>query len=151
MAYRGIMPDAFLDNDVFANRSAAWHERFNTPDERLVTVTFLAELDGELVGFAHSIIDDDAAYGTLLDNLHVRHDAQRLGIGKRLMADTAAWLKDAGNTSGLYLWVFESNTRARRFYEALGGQPAGHDAAHEDGEAAPLLRIWWPQPDRLSL
>ncbi len=149
-AYRGILPDAFLDNEVVAHRVALWHERFYKPDEQAVTITLLAELNGELVGLAHSIVDEDDEWGTLLDNLHVRHDAQRLGIGRRLMADTAAWLKESGNTSGLYLWVLEQNTQARLFYERLGGQLKGHGIDPDGGGAAPMLRFWWPQLDRLS-
>ena len=142
--YRGMFPDEYLDNDVEADRATVWHERFNRADPQPATLTVLAELGDDLVGFAHSIVDEDPEWGTLLDNLHIRHDAQRLGIGTRLMAETATWLRDSGNTSTLYLWVLEANTRARRFYEALGGQPAGEGISSDGGSNAPSLRIWWP-------
>lgn len=150
VAYRGMLPDAFLDNEVFHDRAALWRQRFAEPDASLVTVTILAERNGELLGFAHSIVDDDAERGTLLDNLHVRHGTKRLGIGRRLMAETAAWLEERGHTSGLYLWVLEANAPARRFYDALGGRVVGSGLSHEGGGSAPSLRYWWPELAELS-
>ena len=149
-AYRGMLPDAFLDKDVFAERAVFWQERFGNPDDNIVTLTILAELNGELVGFGHSIAGEDEKYGTLLDNLHVLPKAQRLGIGTRLMAETAAWLEESGNRPSMYLWVLENNLPARRFYEALGGQPAGHGTSNEGGASVASLRFWWPELDRLS-
>lgn len=150
-AYRGILPDTYLNNDVAADRVALWHRRFHNPDEQVVTLTFVAELNRELVGFVHSVVDDDEEWGTYLIDLHVRHGAQRLGIGKKLMANTAAWLTDSATKPSLFLWVLEENAPARRFYETLGGKASGHKISHEGGGAAPLIRIWWPNLERLAL
>ena len=149
-SYRGMLPDAFLDHEVFANRAALWEQRFNDPDEQLVTLTIVAELTREIVGFVHSIAEEDPKWGTLLDNLHVRHDTKRLGIGTRLMAETAAWLEERAYTSGLYLWVLENNVPAGRFYDSLGGRVAGSGVSHEGGASAPSLRYWWPRLGQLS-
>jgi ribosomal protein S18 acetylase RimI-like enzyme len=149
-AYRGMLPDAYLDHEVFADRAAVWQERLSDADEQPVTVTILAERNGELLGFAHSFIDEDPEWGTLLDNLHVRHGTKRSGIGRRLMAETAAWLEERGHTSGLYLWVLKENVPARRFYDALGGRVAGSGVSHLAGGSAPKLRYWWPQLAELS-
>lgn len=149
-AYRGMFSDDYLDNDVFADRDAVWKERFSRTDDSIATVTIMAEMAGELVGFAHSFVDEDKTYGTLLDNLHVRPDAKRLGIGTRLMAETAAWLEWAGSGPGLYLWVLQGNISARRFYEAAGGQPSGEGVSKTGGSSAPSLRLWWPELGRLS-
>lgn len=149
-SYRGMLPDAFLDHDVFADRAAVWQERLNATDEQRTAVTIVAELDGEIAAFAHSVVDEDREWGTLLDNLHVRHNVKRLGIGKRLMAETAAWLEERESASGLYLWVLESNMPARQFYDSLGGRLAGRGVSHEGGGSAPSLRYWWPQLGLLS-
>ena len=149
-AYRGMLPDAFLDHDVFADRAAVWRERFDDADTQPVTLTIVAELDGDMVGFSHSIADEDGEWGTLLDNLHVREATKRLGIATRLMAETAAWLEERSPTSGLYLWVLEANEPARKFYDALEGRVAGSGVSHEGGGSAPSLRYWWPRLDLLS-
>ena len=55
------------------------------PDQR----TVLAVHDGELVGFVHTVLDDDPQWGALLDNLHVRADWQRRRLGSQLVAASA--------------------------------------------------------------
>jgi GNAT superfamily N-acetyltransferase len=149
-AYRGMIPDSYLDHDVFDDRAMVWRERFAEADGP-PAVTIVAELVGTLAGFAHSIIDEDAQYGTLLDNLHVRPDIKRLGIGRRLVAETAAWLEARGNENGLHLWVFEANAPARNFYDALGGRAVGKDISHTAGSSEPALRYYWPELALLSL
>lgn len=149
-SYRGMLPDAFLDREVFEDRATLWHKRFSEPDEQLETFTILAEQGGELVGFSHSIADEDPEWGTLLDNLHVRHDVKRLGVGTRLVAETAAWLEARPSASPLYLWVLEDNAPAIRFYDSLGGEMAGRGTSPEGGGSAPSLRYWWPELSRLS-
>jgi GNAT superfamily N-acetyltransferase len=150
-----MFPDDFLDNDAFEDRDRVWRERFADPEREAKTLTILAERGDDLLGFAHSIIDEDENYGTLLDNLHVHPDAHRLGIGMRLMAETAGTLEAAGNTSSFYLWVLEDNAGARRFYEALGGNECGRGSVADGPSnpslpAVPSLRICWAELDGLS-
>lgn len=149
-AYRGMVPDDYLDHDVFDDRAQVWRERFDGSGAHPETLTILAELGGALAGFAHSIIDDDPEYGTLLDNLHVRPDIKRLGIGKRLVVETAGWIEARNNKNGLHLWVFEANTPARSFYDALGGRVVDKDISHTGGSSEPTLRYYWPSLALLS-
>ena len=154
VAYRGMFPDDFLDNDAVADRAKVWQERFADPDLEQTTITILAESGGELMGFAHTIIDEDATFGTLLDNLHVRRTKHRSRIGTRLMVETAERLAALGRST-LYLWVLEGNDGARAFYRALGGEECGRGTV-ADGPSnpalpvVPSLRICWPELDRLS-
>ncbi len=150
-----MFPDDFFDNDADDDRARVWQERFADPDRETTTITVLAEGGGELAGFAHSIIDEDATHGTLLDNLHVRLDAHRLGIGRRLMAETAERLATLGRST-LYLWVLEDNATARAFYKALRGEECGRGSVADGPSnpslpAVPSLRICWPSLDRLAL
>jgi GNAT superfamily N-acetyltransferase len=149
--YRGFLPDAYLDGEVFDDRDATWHRRLAEPHEHPV-LTLVAEDDGAMVGFAHAHVDDDPEWGSLLDNLHVRPDRKRSGTGTRLMAETAARLRRRGCTAGLYLWVVEWNVPAQRFYEALGGCVADRSLADEGGGigAVPTLRYAWPRLDVLA-
>ncbi len=154
VAYRGMFPDDFLDNEVFEDRAKVWQERFADPDLETTAITVLAE-GGELMGFAHSIIDDDATYGTLLDNLHVRQAKHRSGIGTRLMAETAERLATLGRFT-LYLWVLEDNDGARAFYRSLGGEECGRGSVADGPSnpslpAVPSLRICWQELDRLTI
>jgi ribosomal protein S18 acetylase RimI-like enzyme len=149
-AYRGIYSDDFLDNDVFDDRLAEWSERFARPS--LKQRTTVAEVDGELVGFVHTILDDDRRWGALLDNLHVRYGEKRGGIGTRLMAESALAVLDDASGSGLYLWVLERNVAAQSFYDARGGTCVERvDHTSPDGSPAPVLRYVWPDPSTLRV
>ena len=147
-AYRGIYSDDFLDNDVLDDRRAEWSERFARPSPKQHTT--VAETDGTLVGFVHTILDDDPTWGALLDNLHVRYMQKRSGIGTRLMAESARAVLDDASGSGLYLWVLEQNVAAQAFYEARGGSSVeGSSSTAPGGTAVRTLRYAWPDPSTL--
>jgi GNAT superfamily N-acetyltransferase len=144
-SYRGIYTDEYLDRDAPIERNAAWTERFAhpRPDDR----TVVAEQGAELVGFVHTVLDDDPTWGALLDNLHVRADWHRRGLGSRLVAASARAVVEERPGRGLYLWVLEANARGRAFYAARGGSEV--EAAEEaapDGTVVTGLRVVWPDP-----
>ena len=154
--YRGAFSDSFLDGDVAGYLLARWTAQLGAPDPRARTI--VAELDGEVAGLAHTRLGDDAAWGALLDNLHVSSERKRLGIGTRLMALTARAVLDSSPGSGLYLWVLEQNAGARAFYTARGGRcvetaevsPPGGDPTRLNGRPR-SQRLVWPDPSRLLL
>ena len=148
--YRGAFSDAYLDGDVVADRRAVWSRRLTAPDPADATV--VAEQGGRLVGFVHTVLDDDPEWGALLDNLHVSLDAQRTGLGTRLMAASAAVvLARAGNRS-LYLWVLEGNVAAQAFYAARGGRCVDREESEPPGGGSVVgLRYVWPDPSVLLL
>lgn len=146
--YRGAYSDAFLDGEVAADRLAVWSERLTKP--RPDQCTIVAEQGGVVVGFAHTILDDDPMLGALLDNLHVAHDLKGHGIGTRLMAETAKSVTQRTPSSGLYLFVLEQNTAAQAFYEARGGTCVGrHTSEAPGGGAIVALKYAWPDPSIL--
>ena len=152
--YRGAYSDGFLDGDVVQDRLAMWSARLghaHTP-----ACTFVAEAAHGLVGFAHTVLDEDPRWGALLDNLHVSHSHARRRIGTRLLRLTAAAVAERRPGSALHLWVLEQNLAAQAFYRARGGscvergivQPPGGDAGRLNG--APVkLRFAWPDPAQL--
>ena len=149
--YRGAYSDAFLDGDVTADRLAVWADRLRTPD--LGCRTIVADDGGGLVGFAHTVFDDDPSWGALLDNLHVADGNKRRGVGSRLMALTAQAVTDRTERTGLYLWVLEQNVAAQAFYRARGGIRVGRRTVSPPGgvpgrlNGSPTaLRYAWPDP-----
>ena len=144
--YRGAFSDAFLDGDVHADRLAVWTARLAGPDRPSHTI--VSESGERLVGFAHTIFDDDPRWGALLDNLHVVPGEKRRGIGSRLMTLTGRAVIERG--TGLYLWVLEQNADARAFYESRGGRcveralvtPPDGDAGRLNGSPAALRYAW---------
>jgi ribosomal protein S18 acetylase RimI-like enzyme len=126
--YRGAFLDSYLDGDLFADRMAEWTGRLAQDGPPRYTVAGFLD-DGTLAGFAHTFLDADPVWGAFLDNLHVRHDLKRQGVGARLMTETARAVLGRRPSSGLYLWVLEQNTAAQAFYQAQGGRPVEHQLA----------------------
>jgi GNAT superfamily N-acetyltransferase len=154
--YRGAYADAFLDGDVVSDRLAVWADRLGAGGDPGGQHTVLAEQDGQLIGFAHTIFGKDAKWGALLDNLHVCHRHQRRGLGAQLLRLSGEAVADHAPGSGLYLWVLEQNTRAQAFYQSLGGTsvergevpPPGGVPGRLNGSPA-CFRYVWLDPETL--
>ncbi len=97
---------------------------------------WVAEVDDEVVGYARLT-------PTWLDDLYVRPDAQRDGVGSALLD-----LVKAVRPEGFGLWVFETNTSARAFYARHGLVEREHTDGSANEERAPDLRMEWSPPIR---
>jgi ribosomal protein S18 acetylase RimI-like enzyme len=147
--YRGMYRDDFLDGDLPGNRRAVWRERLTHPPSNQYVVVAVAE--GQMAGFVCVYGADDATWGSLIDNLHVAAEFQRRGIGKALMNQAADWLISAYSDCGVYLWVLEGNTAARRFYESLGATHVEtvEKELHPGGRGR-ICRYAWSNPASLA-
>jgi len=148
-AYQGILAADFLEREVDSDRRLLWRERLSSVRSDRQWVRVVVE-GAELAGFVCVFLDEDEQWGALLDNLHVRPDVKGRGIGRQLMADAAAWVTERRPESALHLWVYETNTAARRFYERIGGMPVER-VLHEapDGHDVPAVRYVWEKPATL--
>lgn len=95
---------------------------------------WLAEQDGELVGFA-------LLTATWLDHLFVRPDRKRTGVGTALLA-----LAKTLRPHGFGLWVFESNLAARAFYARHGLVEVERTDGSDNEEKAPDIKMVWRSP-----
>lgn len=122
--YRGVYADSYLDGDVVADRLEVWSLRLHpaAADPKLNTLTTRADDDDGLVGFVHVVFDDDATWGSLVDNLHVAYEKKRRGIGRVLLTHAAQAVADRARSPRMYLWVQQRNVAAQAFYRALGGE-----------------------------
>jgi ribosomal protein S18 acetylase RimI-like enzyme len=119
-AYRGQIPDDYLDSMSVERRTARWQEILAGLGEQ--EQVFVAEVDGEIAGFC--VVGrsrDDDADDTVGELYAIYVDAQSMnhGVGSALIATGEAYLQAQGFGSAT-LWVLESNQRARRFYERKG-------------------------------
>jgi ribosomal protein S18 acetylase RimI-like enzyme len=135
--YREVYADSYLDGDVGAERRQVWSARLAAAGP---TMTVLAEDDGEPIGFVHVVFDHDPRWGSLIDNLHVRADHQRGGVGTALMARAADGVRERAAGPARYLWVLRANEAAQGFYRALGGRCVGEAAVSLPGGVAGRLR-----------
>lgn len=117
--YRGAYLDTYLDGDVAADRREVWRRRLGQSTQGRITV--IARRDEEIVGFAHTILDEDPPWGSLLENLHVKSELKRKGLGSGLLSETARRLIRVRPAGSLHLWVLDQNRAAEAFYESRGG------------------------------
>lgn len=123
VAYHGIFEDAFLDALRPEDRvHAYWLDAVGTNMPR----TFLAERDGEIVGFATvgPSRDEDAPRAAELYAVYVDPAAWGAGVGRLLMTEAYRRIEALGVERAI-LWVLEANARAQRFYRADGWSPDG--------------------------
>jgi GNAT superfamily N-acetyltransferase len=142
-AYRGMLPDDFLDHGLLEDRQRLWRTRLGGAGQ--VQWVAKAMLEGKLAGFACVLPDVEPHLGPRLDNLHVRPELKRTGIGHRLFTAAREWSSRARPGRPMHLWVLESNQVARSFYEREGGrisQRIIRDVV--PGLAAFELRYDWP-------
>jgi GNAT superfamily N-acetyltransferase len=92
---------------------------------------WVAERDGELLGFA-------TCTPTFLDGLYIRPDLTGQGLGALLLD-----VVEATHPDGYELWVFESNTGARRLYERRGLVEVERTDGSGNEEKAPDIRMAW--------
>jgi GNAT superfamily N-acetyltransferase len=119
-AYRGIMPDWYLDGAITEERMGLWESRLSgIPDEQQYVV--IAKVSGKAVGFACALLNEEPEWGACLDNLHVLPQLRRSGIGRALFSKVTQWVLANKPNCPIHLWVFENNTNARAFYDLLGG------------------------------
>ena len=148
-AYRGVLTNNYLENHVRQERLAFWQERFLGKDQKPMFV-ILGETGDAVVGFICLFPEQDAIFGSFIDNLHVTPQLTGHGIGRLLLSEVAQRLLKDGSRGGLYLWVIEQNIRARRFYERAGATVAGSAVnLMPDGQQVVAVRCYWNSPERL--
>jgi GNAT superfamily N-acetyltransferase len=126
--YRGLMPDAVLDDPGFlASRERLWTEVL-TGERYRQNRAAVAERDDELVGIAMSgpLEDAKAAGARQLYVLYVHAAEHGTGAGRGLLEAVIDPAEPAA------LWVADPNPRAQAFYRKHGFSPDG-SAKVDDG------------------
>lgn len=129
-AYRGVMPDAYLDALSAEERAEMWRGILGGQDGSPVLV---AVLDGRVVGFAtvgaEPTEGEQSASGELYA-MNLDPDVWGRGIGRALLQRTAEELVGLGFPDAV-LWVVPENQRARALYESDGWRADGAVATEE--------------------
>ena len=122
-AYRGLLDADHLASLDPVARTPVWAERLSSTKGR----TVVADRAGRVVGFVTfgAAQDGDAAPAVgHVYAIYVDESVQGTGVGKALMVHALQALAADGPTEAT-LWVLESNTLARTFYERGGWRPDG--------------------------
>lgn len=117
-AYRGLIDQAFLDSMDPVARIENWRRILSQPRGRVL----VGEIDGQVEGFCTVGPAIDPGWGEVyslyLDPMH-----WGIGLGRDLLAAGERALAGDGEVRAL-LWVLQTNTRARSFYERQGWEPS---------------------------
>lgn len=128
-AYRGLVPDAYLDAVTAEERRRRWTARLVSGERRAVVATHR----GVVVGAASWC---GSPAGLQLTSLYLQPEQRGSGLAERLVdraiGDRPAWL-----------WVFEANLRARAFYRRVGFVLEGPRAV-DAGTGVPEIRLERP-------
>jgi GNAT superfamily N-acetyltransferase len=123
-AWGHILPTAVIETLLFPDR---WVAGIASADPRVSMQ--VAEVDGQVVGFAFTRPSDDAdaddATGEL-DGFYVDPASWGLGAGRALLAASVVRLR-AAEFRDATLWTAAQNHRPRRIYEAAGWRIDGTD------------------------
>jgi ribosomal protein S18 acetylase RimI-like enzyme len=119
----GVPPLAHADDDV-----RCWFRDVVMPDRE----TWLAEWGGELVAVM-------VLHAARLDQLYVHPEWTGRGVGSELLR-----LAQRERPDGLWLWTFQSNRGAQRFYERHGFAAVERGDGTGNEERAPDVRYVWP-------
>lgn len=116
--YADKFPPSAWGDEARANRLRMWHAICSAP--RTDWRTAVAEIEGAVVGIAHTANDPDAPplRERQLWFIYLLVSAQGSGAGQALLDEVL------GDDSAS-LWVLEDNPRARAFYARNGFAPDG--------------------------
>ena len=110
-SYPDVLPAKFLAEQINQDLTKYWTE-IHIHNEDIVLVSEEDSLVGFVAVWCRPI--------PFIDNLHVRPSHRSKKIGSALIKAAAKKLISKGHKTA-YLWVFESNEKAIKFYERLGG------------------------------
>ena len=141
-AYRGLMPDDYLDGLTGDERTDQW-TRVLTDEPDPPWAVFVAEDDdGLVVGFVAVGGEMDVADATRGEvyALNVDPDRWGRGVGRALLAAGCGHLRGVGFAT-VVLWVHRDNARACRFFRASGWRADGTERRVDAlGVEVPVVR-----------
>src|SRR5438270_32280 len=138
-AYRGLLPDAFLDSLAlqFESRTEFWRSHIATPP---ASTEIWVAVDGPQV---HGFValgparDPEPKTAGEVYAIYVLPDCWNQGAGRALFQHAAKQLLSLGFSQAM-LWVLETNIRARRFYEFAGWT---HDSGTKLDTLSPGIQL----------
>lgn len=144
-AYRGMLPDGFLDHlgDDIASRTLRWRQRLSESGPNFMLVA-ASDLEG-IVGFASGGLDRQDPSFVEIYALYVLPGCQRRGVGRELVQAMAQAFARRG-AAPMRIWVLSANP-SRGFYERLGGRAQDVKTSEIGGAEVEETAYIWPSLD----
>ncbi len=112
-----------------ATRTSQWNQIFGKQDRRDF-VLVLEDRNGRLIGFTWGIPNEGEFEGQL-SKIYLRWEYHGLGLGRRMMAETARRFLDRGIRS--FILFAERSNPTLGFYDRMGGERLRNDRGRFDG------------------
>ncbi|MDQ3420896.1 MAG: GNAT family N-acetyltransferase [Acidobacteriota bacterium] len=112
-----------------ATRMSQWNQIFGKQDRRDF-VLVLEDRNGRLIGFTWGIPNEGEFEGQL-SKIYLRWEYHGLGLGRRMMAETARRFLDRGIRS--FILFAERSNPTLGFYDRMGGERLLKDGGQFDG------------------
>src|SRR3989344_8912252 len=112
-AYKGQIPDSYLDNLSIEKRIKGWEEILSKSESD--TKTFVAEKKGKILGFASAGPSKDKKMPPEIGELwaiYVDSDNMGKGVGSLLLKTSLDYLRNLKFIKAI-LWVLTSNRKTR--------------------------------------
>lgn len=123
VAYDGLIPAETIAAFDIGARQQMWREGLSRVP-RPGSATFVADLEGEVIGFSTVGASYSEENIGELYAIYVHPSYWGHGAGRALIERSEESLRASGFAQGL-LWVLEGNERADRFYRAAGWKRDG--------------------------
>ena len=148
-AYRGIVPDGYLEGLSYDESERLWQDAIAAGDGCVI----VAEDGAGVFGFASGSPKERFSrelreYAGELKTLYVLPSRKGAGVGRQLVGAVARHFVDRGVNSML-LWAFAENRAARGFYESLGGVPVAEAGFELGGAWRSEVAYGWRDLDAL--
>lgn len=125
-AYRGILPQVFLDSRNVEEFTTRWI-KFISEESEATRMNFVAEREGEIAGFVAAGLCRDEGADKSTGEIYALYVAPKhwdTGCGRALLGHGLEFLRKRGYGAAT-LWTLRDSPRSRRFYERAG--------MHQDG------------------
>ena len=123
-AYKGLIPDAFLDNLSVDQRENGWRKTLDMPT---INVSVIEEGNRIIAFVTFGSARDEGLQENLVGEVYAIYALQEFwnrGIGRKLMETAMKALRKMGYLT-VKVWVLETNQRAITFYRKFGFAPDG--------------------------
>ena len=120
------LPDEFINSITLEERQRKWNESLLKETENTLVIV---NEDREIIGvssFETCAPDDKICYESEIVSIYIHPDYQNQGLGKMLFEAMLNLIQQAGFNNTM-LWSVETNVRAHKFYEKIGGVFLGRE------------------------
>lgn len=137
--YRGILPDALLDELSVEKRESSWRDWLAASEPPAMTSLLGGDARGNVAGFISGGKERTGRLGCdgEIYAIYLRQQAQRKRLGGLLVRQFVQELAARGFRS-MAVWVLALNP-SRKFYERLGGTVIGQQQMELGGQ--PFLEV----------